>query len=108
MPGKGIWQLPKGAWRDATAQVLRRSKGKCEKCGHSIEFVRSSLGRTDQPMWTIHHIIPCRELRERARDLCKVLSGKAYRKCVRMTFVKLAIDPENLELRCHRRKCRGH
>lgn len=108
MPSRGTWRIPDGAWKHATALVLQRANGKCEKCGLPIEYVRSSLGRTDKPMWTIHHIVPCRELSERARDLCRVLSGKAYQKCIRMTYVKLATDPEDLELRCHRKKCRDH
>lgn len=102
------WRIPKRKWDKAVAEVLERSNGVCENCGLPIDHTRTKIGRTDLPRWTIHHIIPVRNLKEKAHELCKVLEGKAYRKCIRMVFVKLATDVDNLELRCHRVKCRIH
>jgi len=102
--GKGMWQIPKKRWQKARRLVWLRAEGKCENCGLPVEYNWLS----ERPDFTIHHKTPIKKLKERARDLCKALKGGAYRRCVRKVFLDFATDPDNLELRCHRRKCRIH
>jgi len=106
--GKGIWQIPKRRWEKARREVWQRAEGKCENCGLHIEVRYTKDWATDRPAWTVHHKTSIKELKELSRELCKALTGVAYRRCVRKVFVDLATDPDNLQLRCHRRKCRIH
>lgn len=103
----GLYVIPAKTWQRVREAVFQREGGICQNCGTEILMKKSD--RTDRPTYIVHHVISRFKLLERARELsASPPKGKNYYEAVRETYIRLAIDIDNLELRCSRDECLGH
>ena len=109
--GNKLFKVRPGLWKEIRKEIYEREKGICQKCGLSVKEHPKDpdfYPGTDEPTWTIHHIVSQAELQRQARAKCEHLSGQEYIARIRGEYTTLAINRDNLELRCERPECRLH